>query len=90
MMDIGGWPLAGGGLLGVAVAAVHLGHFWRTYLAYRMRLQVERERSARAKARTAGLVRIVGDGRVPVRMHERDWDGRRVIECGGDSHREAA
>jgi hypothetical protein len=90
MMDVGGWPLAGGGLLGAAVAAVHLVHMWRTYLVYRMRLHVERERSARAKVRTAGLVRIVGDGQVPLRMQERDCDGRRIIEFGGNSHREAA
>jgi hypothetical protein len=90
MIEIGGWPLAGGGLLAVTMAAVHLGRLWRAHLAYRMRLQVERERSVRAKARTAGLIRLAADGRVPVRMHERDCDGRRVIELGGASHREAA
>ncbi|MBT8224210.1 MAG: hypothetical protein KJO75_01730 [Dactylosporangium sp.] len=90
MVDLGGWPfLGGGGLLAVTMAA-HAGRLLRSYLGYRERSLAERERSARAQVRTAGLVRLAGDR--PVRMRERDCDGDRLIEFGHGTRtdREAA
>lgn len=81
MFDLGGWPFVGGGLLAVTMAA-HAGRLLHMYLSYRARSFAERERSARARVRASGLVRLVGDRQVSVRMRERDCDGDRVIEFG--------
>jgi hypothetical protein len=83
-----------GELLSAAVAVVGgvglsgLAHAW---IRHRTRLQVERERSARAVARAASLSRIARRHET-VLIDEKDRDGHRVVEMRGstDAAREEA
>ncbi|GAA3773134.1 hypothetical protein GCM10022225_70860 [Plantactinospora mayteni] len=60
-----------------------LGLLVRGFLRYRSRVQAEREWSARTRARTMGLIRLVGGHSADVRIDERDRDGHRVVELRG-------
>ncbi|MCA2218434.1 hypothetical protein [Jidongwangia harbinensis] len=82
MIDINAWLAAGAGLVGAAVTAVNLGGLLRTHLRQRVRVQLERERSARCIARAAGMAELVNNPRARIRMVERDDDGERLIEIG--------
>jgi hypothetical protein len=82
MIDMDAWAAAGAGLLGTAAAAVNLGSLLRCHLRQRARVQLERERSARSIARTAGFAQMLHRPHTAVRMVERDIDGERVIEIG--------
>ncbi|BCJ56285.1 hypothetical protein Asp14428_77600 [Actinoplanes sp. NBRC 14428] len=54
----------------------------RAWILHRTRLQLARERSARAAARAAGLTQLAGRPG-SVRIDERDEDGHRVVELHG-------
>lgn len=82
MIDVDAWVAAGAGLLGTAAAAINASSLLRAYLRQRGQVQLERERSARSIARTAGLTRAVRQPHATVRMVERDSDGERLIEIG--------
>jgi len=74
-----------GELLSAAVAVVGglgLSGLVRAWIRHRTRLQVERERSARAVARAMGLVRIARRHET-VLIDEKDRDGHRVVEMRG-------
>ena len=90
MGEIAGWAATGAGLVMTAAASMNVGRLLRTYLRQRALVLLERERSARSAARTAGLVRLADYG--PVRLLEQDSDGRRFIEVGRPAvdRREAA
>jgi hypothetical protein len=80
-----------GELLSAAVAVVGglgLSGLVRAWIRHRTRLQVERERSARAVARATGLARLARRHET-VLIDEKDQDGHRVVEMRG-SREEAA
>jgi hypothetical protein len=59
----------------------------RAWIRHRTRLHMERERSARAATRAAGLARLAR-GRGIVRIDEQDQDGHRVVELRGPARRD--
>ncbi|MFF5075759.1 hypothetical protein ACFY36_01825 [Actinoplanes sp. NPDC000266] len=74
-----------GELLSAVVAVVGglgLSGLVRAWIRHRTRLQVERERSARAVARATGLARIAKRHGM-VLIDERDQDGHRVVRMSG-------
>jgi hypothetical protein len=74
-----------GELLSAVVAVVGglgLSGLVRAWIRHRTRLQVERERSARAVARATGLARIARRHET-VLIDEKDQDGHRVVEMRG-------
>jgi hypothetical protein len=83
MIDINAWAASGAGLLGAAAAAVNVGALLRTHLRQRALVQLERERSARSIARTAGVAQMLHHPQARVRVVEKDSDGERLIEIGG-------
>ncbi|MFI7601549.1 hypothetical protein [Actinoplanes sp. NPDC049681] len=77
-------------LLSAAVAVgggLGVGGPVRAWIRHRTRLHLERERSARAAARAAGLARLAR-GQGSVRIDERDQDGHRVVELRGPAARD--
>jgi hypothetical protein len=84
-----------GELLGAMVAVVGglgLNGLVRAWIRHRTRLQVERQRSARAVARATGLARIARRHDT-VLIDEKDQDGHRVVRMrgpAGGSRKEAA
>lgn len=82
MIDVAGWVTAAAGAIGV------MGGLLRVVL--RQRAGLERERSARSAARMAGIVKITHRPHARVRVTERDRDGERIIEVGGQGDVEAA
>jgi len=62
-------------LAGVAAVA----GFLRSYLRHRTRLAMEREVSARTRARAAGLIHLAGGAHTELTIIERDRDGDRRI-----------
>lgn len=56
----------------------------RAWIRHRTRLQVERERSARAVARATGLARITRRHET-VLIDEKDQDGHRVVQMRGQA-----
>ena len=69
----------------MAATGINARRLLRIYVQQRARLQLERERSARSIARTTGLVRVIGDRAISIRVLEQDCDGHRVIEVDGRS-----
>jgi hypothetical protein len=90
MINVGDWATTGAGLLGAALLGINVGRLLRVYVKQRARVQVERERSARSLAHTESLVRLARARRRPIRVRERDGDGRRVIESGPAERRKEA
>lgn len=86
MIDMIGWQTAGGMI--VAAVVIHVAFLTRAYIGHRTRLAVERERSARARARATVLAQMVTAARFSVRMSERDHDGQRVLEVGTPTRRD--
>lgn len=86
MIDMIGWQATGGMI--VAAVVIHVAFLARAHIGH---LAVERERSARARARATVLAQMVTAARFAVRMSERDHDGQRVVEVGAPTrrHREA-
>lgn len=82
MIDMNAWVAAGAGLLGAAAAALNGGRLLQIHLRHRARLQLERERSTRSIARTAGLSQLINHPYRRVRVVEHDYDGERLIEIG--------
>lgn len=82
MIDIDAWVVAGAGLLTTVATAANLGRLLQATLRQRAKVELERERSARSIARTAGLTRMLRQPHATVRVVERDSDGERLIEIG--------
>ncbi|MFD6608017.1 hypothetical protein ACFWDK_02200 [Micromonospora chalcea] len=79
-------PLTGYQVVAVAtaVAAVVAG-LVRAYVAYRARMNEEREATTRTTARVTWLIRLAEADHDVVRIVERDRDGHREVELGGRS-----
>ncbi|MBB5829367.1 hypothetical protein ACGFI4_20975 [Micromonospora carbonacea] len=77
-------PLTGFQVMAVAVtvAGVVAG-LVRACVAYRARIQQERELTTRTTARVTWLVRLAEADHEVVRIVERDRDGHREVELGG-------
>ncbi|MGY4908704.1 hypothetical protein [Micromonospora aurantiaca (nom. illeg.)] len=79
-------PLTGYQVVAVAtaVAGVVAG-LVRAYVAYRARINEEREATTRTTARVTWLIRLAEADHDVVRIVERDRDGHREVELGGRS-----
>lgn len=84
MNDITGWLSSSAGVATLVTLAYVTG-LVRLHVHMRHRLQIERERSARSRARTAGLTEAMLGCR-SLRLVERDGDGERTIEIGRPHH----
>ena len=77
-------PLTGYQVMAVAVAvAGAAAGLVRAWVAYRARLQEEREATTRTTARVTWLIRLAESDHEMVRIVERDRDGHREVELGG-------
>lgn len=77
-------PLTGFQVMAVAVAVAGVvAGLVRACVAYRARIQEEREVTTRTTARVAWLARLAEADHDVVRIVERDRDGHREVELGG-------
>ncbi|MFI7433237.1 hypothetical protein [Micromonospora haikouensis] len=77
-------PLTGYQVMAVAVTVAGvLAGLVRACVAYRARIQQEREVTTRTTARVTWLTRIAEADHDVVRIVERDRDGHREVELGG-------
>ncbi|KIR64725.1 MULTISPECIES: hypothetical protein [Micromonospora] len=86
-------PLTGYQVMAVAVTVAGvLAGLARACVAYRARIQQEREVTTRTTARVTWLTRLAEADHDVVRIVERDRDGHREVELGGrgGSNSEAA
>lgn len=79
-------PLTGYQVVAVATAVAGvIAGLVRAYVAYRARINEEREATTRTTARVTWLIRLAEADHDVVRIVERDRDGHREVELGGRS-----